>query len=646
MKKHNEFDIKQLELAISKSKKKVKKVALLNELAFVIRFTEPERGISMCKEALILAKSIEYHPGIAEALFTLSKYYQVFSWNMEQAIEYSNQALDIYKAIGDRQGTASTLSSLASIYLKLQNLTLADQYMNDSMEIILQYGLTGLQAYNYSLKGELHEICQRYNQSREYYQKAFEFWRTSADVYGQSQMYMNLGNLDIKTGNYAQALVNYEISLSLKTSINDLLGSSTVLNNIANVYLMYNDHENALSIYEKSLSLCRTISYTVGSAEVLINIGNTYGMMKRYAEALEYHTHSLECYRKLPFRFKTALAMHNVAFGLIETGNIEEGLNLALECLQLRTDIQDIKGKAATSLIIAKAYKNRGDFTNALLYGLDGLDIYKTFPTLNELPYFYMELASIFLADKQLSLALEYCTTAYTLSEEQGDKVKLYDTLSIMATIYEQIGDIGKALDCYKKHLLMKESAIKQYTLQQSKFRLSTIELEKVRIENTQHLATIDELQTKEKALIQERHQLILQLIEKNELLSYINQQIMKSASQHEVCTSCQLHTLLPVLAAKSESSKLWQFFNSTLDESHEDVILKLGTKYPSLTSTELKVATFLSLHMENKDIANILYSSIRTVEWHRMNLRKKLGLSVSDNLSVAITKILHSITV
>ena len=48
----------------------------------------------------------------------------------------------------------------------------------------------------------------------------------------------------------------------------------------------------------------------------------------------------------------------------------------------------------------------------------------------------------------------------------------------------------------------------------------------------------------------------------------------------------------------------------------------------------ELKVASFLRIHMENKDIANLLYTSVRTIEGHRLNIRKKLGVGAKDNLS------------
>ena len=77
-----------------------------------------------------------------------------------------------------------------------------------------------------------------------------------------------------------------------------------------------------------------------------------------------------------------------------------------------------------------------------------------------------------------------------------------------------------------------------------------------------------------------------------------------------------------------------WQVFKQKFDRSHDEFIQRLSKGYPSLTTMELKVASFLRIHMENKDIANLLYTSVRTIEGHRLNIRKKLGVGAKDNLS------------
>jgi DNA-binding CsgD family transcriptional regulator len=52
-----------------------------------------------------------------------------------------------------------------------------------------------------------------------------------------------------------------------------------------------------------------------------------------------------------------------------------------------------------------------------------------------------------------------------------------------------------------------------------------------------------------------------------------------------------------------------------------------LSTKYPNLTPMEIKVINFIREGRTTKEMADMLNASARTVEVHRDNIRKKLGL-------------------
>lgn len=69
----------------------------------------------------------------------------------------------------------------------------------------------------------------------------------------------------------------------------------------------------------------------------------------------------------------------------------------------------------------------------------------------------------------------------------------------------------------------------------------------------------------------------------------------------------------------------------SILESNLNDIVSsfthKLSSKYLGLTPTEIQIANLVKQGRTTKEIAEILNSSDRTVEFHRKNIRKKIGL-------------------
>lgn len=63
----------------------------------------------------------------------------------------------------------------------------------------------------------------------------------------------------------------------------------------------------------------------------------------------------------------------------------------------------------------------------------------------------------------------------------------------------------------------------------------------------------------------------------------------------------------------------------------------QLALKYPSLSPRECEVADLVRQAMSNKEIAQRLHISLSTVEFHRNNLRDKLGIK-GDNINLSTT--------
>ncbi len=83
-----------------------------------------------------------------------------------------------------------------------------------------------------------------------------------------------------------------------------------------------------------------------------------------------------------------------------------------------------------------------------------------------------------------------------------------------------------------------------------------------------------------------------------------------------------------------------WQRFEIYFQRVHSGFQQNLSRKYPQLTNTELRLATFLRLGMNSKDIAAATFQTVESVKVGRSRLRKKLDLEKNMDLTTFLSGI------
>lgn len=155
------------------------------------------------------------------------------------------------------------------------------------------------------------------------------------------------------------------------------------------------------------------------------------------------------------------------------------------------------------------------------------------------------------------------------------------------------------------------------------------------------HMADISEQKQKEYRL---EHALecqsaeilkLRQKLEREKLLKEtLTQQLDENRSKVEKAVLASVKTLvLPYVEqlknyrSKNEQKELLNILESNLNEITSTFVKDLNDSDSSFTPMEIKIAHLIRQSKTNKEIARILSVSIRTVEFHRDNLRAKLGI-------------------
>ncbi|MDX1769454.1 MAG: LuxR C-terminal-related transcriptional regulator, partial [Arenibacter troitsensis] len=76
-----------------------------------------------------------------------------------------------------------------------------------------------------------------------------------------------------------------------------------------------------------------------------------------------------------------------------------------------------------------------------------------------------------------------------------------------------------------------------------------------------------------------------------------------------------------------------WENFSRYFEEVHKDFNKNIKTKYPEVSSNELRLLALLKMNLSSKEIASILNISAEGIKKARYRLRKKLNLTTEDSL-------------
>lgn len=167
------------------------------------------------------------------------------------------------------------------------------------------------------------------------------------------------------------------------------------------------------------------------------------------------------------------------------------------------------------------------------------------------------------------------------------------------------------------------------------KIRKQQIKLQQQYIRATQKKINKIEKENLEKEVNNKKRELInttASIIKKNEIIILLRTELMKlldvSPNQY------RSKRLLEMSNDYINNDKDWKIFESNFNELNEDFFKSLISKFPKLTSKDLKLCAYIKTGLTSREIAPLMGISLRGVELHRYRLRKKINLTLNDSLT------------
>lgn len=121
-------------------------------------------------------------------------------------------------------------------------------------------------------------------------------------------------------------------------------------------------------------------------------------------------------------------------------------------------------------------------------------------------------------------------------------------------------------------------------------------------------------------------------LIQKNKMLSELKAFVEDQLSNPDSLPKTR-NRLVRMINRNLNSDEDWQIFENNFNQIHHAFMERLSEEYEELDQNDLKLAAFVKIGLQSKEIAPLMNISFRSVENNRSRLRKKLNLSSGENL-------------
>ncbi len=518
------------------------------------------------------------------------------------------------RKINDNVGLLTVLGSQAWFEANRFNYAKAITYYEESVELCKQHNLERELYIIYQNQGYIYKLWNKPQKYYEYLLRAYNgFEKIGFDQFKDADidrmMYMAslfMYNLD----DYREALKYLKIAEEY-TNGKDTWVNFQVFNTIGLCYRSMKEYTKAIAYFEKAkqFGVKQKNSLWLDIAEG--NIGGTLIEQGKFDEAMPYVSKDYEtCKAKKDLNGEMSALTY-----LIEIDLHNKKINEALLKTQNLEQL-NIRNKAETNLLFlndfdsdifdfyAQIYAAKGDLAASGLYYKKGLILKDSLQKVSD--------TQNFVNIQLKSDAERYLAKIENLEEDRDSEVL---KRNLVITILLLLAVVAYLIYCKIKQRSSQEKEL--FDRQKNIFDLEI----KQKNENLYNA----EIQLK----------LLTDKLVIGSELSGLNIETETTLLTEEQEINFQKLTHTSILTDDN-----WREFKRLFEVVHPNFLHRLQSKYPLLTTAEIRLSALIRLERSSKETAHLLGVSIETIKKTRYRLRKKINIAEEEAVEVWVKSI------
>ncbi|MBM4421958.1 MAG: tetratricopeptide repeat protein [Chloroflexi bacterium] len=248
--------------------------ALYGAMGLAIRQTDVASGLALSAEGFALAQTLDYKPGIADGFALQGMVTEHFENDMTRANAFYDQALESWRALGDRRRIGQALGPLASRALRHYKYAEAEKLFAESLSLFREVEDEREIAGALWNLAEVANLRGDYELARTRADDSFALYRELDDKHGIATALRALSEAMQNQGRLEQAISASEQSVGIFSQLNDRGCLGTTLCVLARQIQQSGDLQRASALAGEAVRIAREIGHKHSASAALETLGS------------------------------------------------------------------------------------------------------------------------------------------------------------------------------------------------------------------------------------------------------------------------------------------------------------------------------------------------------------------------------------
>ena len=318
-----------------------------------------------------LKLSLTQHPvdsNTVDALADIAMYYRAYyGYNQDSAFRYAHKLRVVGFEIDNVNAKIMGTRELAYYHWGMGNLDSAMTYVDQCLEILPEINDEKEYQQVLYVKAQIYKDYGLFAKSQEINMQVLEYFESQNSP--SAAVILNaIGNVHGFMLNHKEAEEAYRRALEIARTEGDSNGIAVYAGNLGTELSHVDRLDEAQELFEEALEVDILLKDTLGMGYQYVNVGMVHFGREEYEEALDYVLKGLEIREKLGQKLILVTSLEIVGRVLVKMERYDEAISYLLRAKAIAEEIETNTFYLEVHEGLGRAYKGKGDYETSLAY--------------------------------------------------------------------------------------------------------------------------------------------------------------------------------------------------------------------------------------------------------------------------------------